>query len=104
MVLLSCSGTGGDIYTKLANGVAQYNCAQVSTTHNSSAYDLLHAVNKRIIANSLIELRTSSTLPRRSRITGNPEVKSQSREQASALSSPFRPTLPRFRQRCSPTR
>ena len=30
MVLLSCSGTGGGIYAKLANGVAQYNCAQVS--------------------------------------------------------------------------
>ena len=29
MVLLSCSGTGGGIYAKLANGVARYNCAQV---------------------------------------------------------------------------
>src|SRR5580698_4671670 len=36
MVLLSCSGTGGGIYAKLANGVAKYNCAQVSPTHNSS--------------------------------------------------------------------
>jgi hypothetical protein len=33
MVLLSVSGTGGGIYAKLANGVAQYNCAQVSPTH-----------------------------------------------------------------------
>jgi hypothetical protein len=29
MVLLSCSGTGGGIYAKLANGVTQYNCAQI---------------------------------------------------------------------------
>src|SRR5580700_3401531 len=28
MVLLSCSGTGGGTYAKLANGLAQYNCAQ----------------------------------------------------------------------------
>src|SRR5260370_19731218 len=54
MVLLSCSGTGG-IYAKLANEVAQYNCAQVSPTHNSRRYDLLHVVNKRIITNALIE-------------------------------------------------
>ena len=55
MVLLSCSGTGGGIYAKLANGVAQYNCAQVSLTHNSSALRSLHVVNQRIITNALIE-------------------------------------------------
>jgi hypothetical protein len=30
MVLLSCSGTGGGIYAKLANGVARHNCTRVS--------------------------------------------------------------------------
>jgi len=32
MVLLSCSGTGGGIYAKLANGVARHNCARDSAT------------------------------------------------------------------------
>jgi hypothetical protein len=67
MVLLSCSGTGGgtgsSMYAKLANGVAQYNCAQVSPTDNSSqfirGYDLWRVVNKRSIAESLIELGIS---------------------------------------------
>ena len=36
MVLLSCSGTGTDIYAKLANGMARYNCARASPTRNSS--------------------------------------------------------------------
>src|ERR1035437_630345 len=50
MVLLSCSGTGGGIYAKLANGVAQYNCAQFPPPTIYRRYDLLHVVNKRIIA------------------------------------------------------
>src|SRR5215472_1816671 len=37
MVLLSCSGTGGGIYAKLANGAARHNCARPSPTHNSVA-------------------------------------------------------------------
>jgi hypothetical protein len=57
MVLLSCSGTGGGIYAKLANGVAQYNCAQVSPPTIHRRYDLLHIVNKRIIANAFIEAK-----------------------------------------------
>ena len=32
MVLLSCSGTGGGIYAKLANEAARHNCAQASPT------------------------------------------------------------------------
>jgi hypothetical protein len=36
MVLLSCSGTGGGIYAKLAKGMARYNCARASPTRNSS--------------------------------------------------------------------
>lgn len=40
MVLLSCSGTGA-IYAKLANGVARYNCAQVSPPTIHRRYDLL---------------------------------------------------------------
>jgi hypothetical protein len=55
MVLLSCSGTGGGIYAKLANGVAQYNCAQVSPPTVHWRYDFLRVVNKRIIANALTE-------------------------------------------------
>jgi hypothetical protein len=57
MVLLSCSGTGGGMYAKLANGVAQYNCAQVSPPTVHRRYDLLRVVNQRKIAKSLIELR-----------------------------------------------
>jgi hypothetical protein len=53
MVLLSGSGTGGGIYAKLANGVAQYNCAQVSPTTIHRPYDLLHIINKCIITNAL---------------------------------------------------
>src|SRR5271169_4845964 len=32
MVLLSCSGTGGGIYAKLANEPARHNCARASPT------------------------------------------------------------------------
>jgi hypothetical protein len=49
MVLPSCSGTGG-IYAKLANGVAQYNCARVPLRTIRRRYDLLHVVDKPIIA------------------------------------------------------
>jgi len=35
---------------------------------------------RRKIANVLIDLRTSSTLPRCFRVTGNPEVESQKRD------------------------
>jgi hypothetical protein len=56
MVLLSCSGTGGGIYAKLANGVARHNCARASPPTIHRRYDLLHVVNKRVIANALIEL------------------------------------------------
>jgi hypothetical protein len=55
MVMLSCSGTGGGIYAKLANGVAQDNCAQFPPTTIHQRYDLWHVVNKRIIAESLTE-------------------------------------------------
>jgi len=37
MALLSCSGTGGGIHAKLANGVARNNYARASPTHNSVA-------------------------------------------------------------------
>src|SRR6267154_2458176 len=37
MVLLSCSGTGGGIHAKLANGAARHNCARASPPHNSVA-------------------------------------------------------------------
>ena len=57
MVLLSCSGAGGGIYAKLANGVAQYNCARFPSPTVHRRYDLLHVVNKRIIANAFIEAR-----------------------------------------------
>src|SRR5450432_380760 len=36
MVFLSGSGTGADIYAKLANGMARYNSARASPTRNSS--------------------------------------------------------------------
>src|SRR6516225_4088007 len=36
MVRLSCSGSGGGIYAKLASGMARYNCARASPTRNSS--------------------------------------------------------------------
>lgn len=55
MALLTCSGTGGGIYAKLANGLARYNCAQVSPPTIPRRYDVLHVVNKRIIAKALIE-------------------------------------------------
>jgi hypothetical protein len=55
MVLLRCSGTGGGIYAKLANGAAQYNCARVSHPQFIGVTDPVHVVNKRIIAKSLIE-------------------------------------------------
>jgi hypothetical protein len=47
MVLLSCSGTGGGIYAKLANGVAQYNFAQGSPPDEAV---LLAIVSKRVLS------------------------------------------------------
>jgi hypothetical protein len=47
MVLLICSGTGGGIYAKLANGVALDNCARASLNAGCVKYffsTLLHAL------------------------------------------------------------
>src|SRR5260370_15700622 len=55
MVLLSCSGTGGGIYAKLANEVARHNCPRASPPTIHRYYNLLRVINKRMIANALIE-------------------------------------------------
>src|ERR1700676_1678011 len=54
--LKTCSVLFFDFYVELfmrgyiANGAAQYNCAQVSPPTIHRRYDLLHVVNKRVIA------------------------------------------------------
>jgi hypothetical protein len=48
MVLLSGSGTGGDIgiYAKLANGVPQYNCTQIALKQLTSDGALAEALER----------------------------------------------------------
>src|SRR5215471_7498970 len=67
MLLLSCSGTGRDIYAKLANGMARYNCARASPTRNSS---VLRSLARRQQAQyPQVTHRQGS-----GRMTGNPEI------------------------------
>ena len=70
MVRLSCSGSGGGIYAKLASGMARYNCARASPTRNSSVLRSLARRQQPSIPKSLIDTvlggwrRTRTHLPR----------------------------------------
>ena len=46
MVLPRRSGASADIYAKLANGMARYNCAQASLQAMHRCFDPLRVVNK----------------------------------------------------------
>src|SRR5260370_31770672 len=65
MLLLSCSCTGGGIYAKLANEVARHNCPRASPPTIHRYYNLLRVINKRMIANALIEEISNGKSPSR---------------------------------------